>query len=293
MPLKPGDLSLDGRALQALVEQVQRERRVLTVTEVTRGGRGLEPEAYDLVLAPLQDRSGVALIFADVTRYQALGEDLERSQRELESAYEELQSAVEELETTNEELQSTNEELETTNEELHSTNEELETMNEELQSTNEELETMNEELRIRSAEVDDLNTFLRSILASLQSAVVVLGAEMEVRAWNRQAEDLWGLRAEEVQDQHFLNLDIGFPVETLGHAIRACLAGRSEGAQVTQRAVNRRGRAVECTVTISRLVADDTVRGAILLMDTVPVGEGPGPGPAAAAGGDQPAAEDG
>ena len=75
--------------------------------------------------------------------------ELDRSRRELETAYEELQSTIEELETTNEELQSTNEELETTNEELQSTNEELETMNEELQSTNEELETMNDELRER------------------------------------------------------------------------------------------------------------------------------------------------
>ena len=122
---------------------------------------------------------------------------------------------MEELETTNEEFQSTNEELETTNEELHSTNEELETMNEELQSTNEELETINNELRDRSAEVTELNQFLRTMLGSLQSAVVVLGTEMEIRAWNRQAEDLWGLRTDEVINHHFLNLDIGFPVETL------------------------------------------------------------------------------
>ena len=86
------------------------------------------------------------------------------------------------------------EELETTNEELHSTNEELETMNEELQSTNEELETINNELRDRSAEVTELNQLLGSILGSFQSAVVV-GTEMEIRAWNRQAEDLWGCAA--------------------------------------------------------------------------------------------------
>jgi two-component system, chemotaxis family, CheB/CheR fusion protein len=209
-----------------------RERRAQTAPDVTFAGRTAEPAAFDVVAAPLDEHAGVAISFHDVSRYRALAEDLERSQRELESAYEELQSAVEELETTNEELQSTNEELETTNEELHSTNEELETMNEELQSTNEELETINNELRVRSGEVDELNTFLQSILASLKSAVVVLGTEMEVRAWNRQAEDLWGLRSEEVMDQHFLNLDIGFPVDSLGHAIRACLAGREDGVQV-------------------------------------------------------------
>src|SRR5215475_4064356 len=79
-----------------------------------------------------------------------------------------------------------------------STNEELETMNEELQSTNEELETINNELRERTSEVTDLNQFLQAILGSLRSAVVVLGMQMDIKAWNRQAEELWGLRSDEV-----------------------------------------------------------------------------------------------
>lgn len=276
-PLKDGALSLRSTELRPLLEQVLRERRVLTVTDVSRPGATDGVTSFDVQLSPMEEPTAVAITLLDVTRYQALREDLERSQRELESAYEELQSAVEELETTNEELQSTNEELETTNEELHSTNEELETMNEELQSTNEELETINNELRDRSTEVDELNTFLQSILASLRSAVVVLGSEMEVRAWNRQAEDLWGLRAEEVDGQHFLNIDIGFPVESVSPAIRACLAGRSEVEQVTQPAVNRRGRPVVCTVTVTRLVGEDGVRGVIMLMDAGPADDGARP----------------
>jgi len=142
-------------------------------------------------------------------------------------------------------------------------------MNEELQSTNEELETINSELRDRSAEVIDLNQFLQSILGSLQSAVVVLGPEMDIRAWNRQAEEMWGLRGDEVVGQHFLNLDIGFPVETLRAPIRSCLAGRSEREQISQHAVNRRGRAITCTVSINCLTADGVTRGVILMMDAV------------------------
>src|SRR5215468_8872205 len=203
------------------------------------------------------------LTFLDVSRYQHLREELERSQRELETAYEELQSTVEELETTNEELQSTNEELETTNEELHSTNEELE-------STNEELETINNELRERSSEVSDLNQFLEAILGSLKSAVIVLGTQMEVKAWNRQAEELWGLRSDEVLGHHFLNLDIGFPVDTLRLPVRDLLAGRAQQAQVVRSAINRRGRAIECTVNVSGLMGDQETKGVILMMDAVP-----------------------
>ena len=115
---------------------------------------------------------------------------------------EELQSTNEELETTNEELQSTVEELETTNEELQSTNEELETMNEELQSTNEELQTINDEARERSDQLDELNAFLESILTELAGGVGWWTA-ISRSEWNRRAEDMWGLRPDEVRARTF------------------------------------------------------------------------------------------
>ena len=268
-PLRDCDLYKRPADLHGPIELVQRERHPVAVHDVPWMGPD-EVGSLDIIVAPLDGPSGLVISFLDASRNQHLRVELEDSRRELKTAYDELQSTVEELETTNEEFQSTNEELETTNEELHSTNEELETMNEELQSTNEELETINNELRERSAEVTELNQFLAAILGSLQSAVVVLGAEMDIRAWNRQAEDLWGLRSDEVLHQHFLNLDIGFPVEQLRGPIRGLLAGRSERDQVTCPAVNRRGRPVECTVNLSQLVGADAARGVILVMDAVP-----------------------
>ena len=156
-------------------------------------------------------------------RPAALLDELEHTNHQLETAYEELQSTNEELETTNEELQSTVEELETTNEELQSTNEELETMNEELQSTNDELQAINDTLRERSVELDEVNDFLESILTSIQSGIVVVDAEMRVLAWNRGAEELWGLRPDEAPGQHLLNLDIGLPMAELQPAVRGAL----------------------------------------------------------------------
>ena len=98
-------------------------------------------------------------------------------------------------------------------------------MNEELQSSNEELETMNEELRQRTDELNELNAFLEAILTSLRSAVVVLDRDMRVQVWNDQAQDLWGLRSEEVAEEHIMNLDIGLPVDQLHQPVRAALAG--------------------------------------------------------------------
>src|SRR6185437_1711595 len=164
---------------------------------------------FEIHINPLVDAEngllGISIVFFDVTATRTLLDKVVDTNRQLETAYEELQSTNEELETTNEELQSTVEELETTNEELQSTNEELETMNEELQSMNDELQATNEELRERTTEISSLNTFRESILGSLGAAVIVVNRELMVQVWNRQAEDLWGLREDETVGEHFLN----------------------------------------------------------------------------------------
>jgi two-component system CheB/CheR fusion protein len=213
------------------------------------------------------DLLGCVVTFSDVSRYRLLQRALQESKRDVEVAYEELQSAVEELETTNEEIQSANEELETTNEELQSANEELETMNEELQSTNEALEGMNDELRDRTDQLDDTNAFLESILGSIDSGVIVLDRELRVAAWNRASFELWGLRAEEVVGTHLMNLDIGLPVEKLRGPFRESLKGE-QMQRVSVSAVNRLGRAVECTLNIApwRNAARE-VTGLIVMME--------------------------
>ena len=226
----------------------------------------------DIQLVPLADARarmlGCAIMFNDVSRFRQLQDELEATNRQLETAYEELQSTNEELETTNEELQSTVEELETTNEELQSTNEELETMNEELQSMNDELQATNEELRERTSEISALNEFMESILGSLDAAVIVLNQEQIVQVWNRQAEDLWGLREDETVGAHFLNLDSGLPTEELKPLIREVILGGSPSAELQLDAINRRGRSVALRVTITPLLSDGKpATGALVLME--------------------------
>ena len=184
----------------------------------------------------------------------------------MEAAYEELQSAVEELETTNEELQSTNEELETTNEELQSTNEELETMNEEMQSTNEELETINDEIRMRTDELNEASALMAAIVTSLGSGMIVIDDDFNVEVWNDAATELWGVRPEEAEGQHLMNLDIGLPLEQLHKPLRSAFSG--ERTELETAAVNRRGKSITCAVTVTPLRAPTgEPRGAILLLE--------------------------
>ena len=150
-------------------------------------------------------------------------------------------------------------------------------MNEELQSTNEELETTNTELRLRSDELNHVNAFLASVLSGLEAGVVVVDPNFQVLAWNHRAEDIWGLRADEVQGRHLLNLDIGLPVEQLRAPIRTVLAQESPHASLTLQAVNRRGKRVRCSIRITPLRGSAAeVRGVIVLMDEQ-ILEPPGP----------------
>jgi two-component system CheB/CheR fusion protein len=289
-PFHELEVSYRPAELRQPIEQVLRERRPVDVGEVRVIPEAGEERLLDVKLVPLLSASGAAVgagvLFDDVTRLSSLRHEIEGHRHELEQAYEELQSTIDELETTNEELQSANEELQTTNEELHSSNEELETMNEELQSTNEELETINDELRDRTGELNELNDFLEAIFTSLAIGIAVLDVGQRVVVWNKRAEDLWGVRQDEVLQQHFMSLDLGLPIDRLAPALRAVLGGSSGRERLQLEAVDRRGRAIMCRTSVLPLVKPfrdgGGVRGAIILMEDEVEGDGTRPAAVAA-----------
>jgi len=242
-PLKDLEASYKPVELRSLIDRAYSERHAISVREVAHEPAPGERRVMDVQIAPLTSSEGavvgVGISFVDVTRYKALQEAVEVSKRDVEAAYDELQSTVEEFETTNEELQ----------------------------STNEELETINDELNLRTEELNQSNMFLESILRGLDAGVVVLDGDLRVSTWNEGAEELWGLRAEEVQGRHFMNLDIGLPVETLRGPLRAVLNGGGPPAPILVESTNRRGRAFSCRVTVTPLYGEDLVRGLILFME--------------------------
>jgi two-component system, chemotaxis family, CheB/CheR fusion protein len=257
--------------LRSLIERAYAEHRAVRVSSVERRMSPDEVQYWDIQIQPLWGSdglsAGVILMFIDATIATRVQLELKRNREDLDTAHEELQSTNEELETTNEELQSSIEELETTNEELQSTNEELETTNEELQSGNEELETMNEEMRARTAELDEARTFLEGVLFSIAAGVVVLDRSLLVRSWNKGAEELWGLRADEVRNQPFFNLVFGLPTAEVQSVVQECLAAGKRTGPIHLAAINRIGRAITCTVTCSPLKSNGAGEGAVLLME--------------------------
>ena len=143
-------------------------------------------------------------------------------------------------------------------------------MNEELQSTNEELQAINDELRSRGVELNGANAFLESVFASLSSAVVVVDRDLRIKVWNDRAADLWGMRADETRQTHFLGLDIGLPVAELRQLLKDVLSGTQERAAAIMPATSRRGRAIECKVSMSPLRGVDPMpAGVILFMEEI------------------------
>src|SRR5499427_6512161 len=243
--------------LRSLIEQAYAEHRVVRVNSVERTVGTDEVQYLDIHIQPLWGNdgmgAGVSVMFIDTTLSTRLQLEVKRHREELDTAYEELQSTNEELETTNEELQSSIEELETTNEEL--------------QSGNEELETMNEEMRIRSSELDEARTFLEGVLSSLAAGVVVLDSGMLVKSWNRGAEELWGLRSDEVRNQPFLNLEFGLPTVEVVEIVRQCFTSGRRTGPLEVAAINRIGRSISCKVTCTPL--DGNGDAVVLLMEEV------------------------
>jgi two-component system CheB/CheR fusion protein len=277
-PFQNLELSYRPVELRSLIEQASAENKPVHVENAERRFAGGDVRYYDVDVLPLEENGavhGVAIIFNDVTGRQRLMEEVERARQdaetvneELQATNEELQSTNEELETTNEELQSTNEELETTNEELQSTNEELETMNEELQATNEELHTINEELVQRTDEFNSSNAFLELILSSLRGAIAVIDRDLKILIWNSVAEEMWGVRFDEVKGQSLLSLDIGLPVGTLRGPLRNVMSDGREPQEMIQDAVNRRGRKIKCRIIISPFRGKQKEsQGAIIVME--------------------------
>lgn len=136
---------------------------------------------------------------------------------------------------------------------------------------NDELQGANEELRERSAQVVRLNDFMESILSSMSSAVIVLDRQLCVQAWNRNAQELWGVRADEAMGVHLLTLDTGLPVEPLKPLLTRALADPLEVHQLAHDATNRRGRPVHLGITVAPLVSPEgESTGVLLVMDADP-----------------------
>jgi two-component system, chemotaxis family, CheB/CheR fusion protein len=272
-PIQDLELSYRPIELRSRLDSLDHDRRPSEIKAVRwRAGEG--ERIFDIRLTPLTSDGvamGTSIAYVDVTEVHKLQDQLTGSKRELEQAYEELQSTVEELETTNEELRSSSEELETMNEELQSTVEELETMNEELQSTSQELQTMNEELRYRTQELNDVNSFLETLLTTIGLAVAVLDRNQRVQIWNGKARELWGVAAEEAEDECLMALDIGLPVEKFRQQLRDTLKGQSSREEVMVEATNRRGKVFTCRVTFLPLGggANGHVSGVVMTMEDV------------------------
>ena len=64
--------------------------------------------------------------------------------------------------------------------------------------------------------------------------MLVVDPQLRITKWSRAASELWGLREDEVEGEHLLNLDIGVPVGDLREPIRTALTGADQSPIVLE-----------------------------------------------------------
>ena len=246
----PGEL----RSQLARALRLRTEVELENVEIATRDAGSLR---FDLRLIPLVEENGTvvggSIVFVDVSAFQRLRAELERSKQAAATAYEHLKSTFEELERINEALESGNQALET--------------INHGLEATNTELQTINGELRRRTSDVERLNVLLETILTSLRVGVAVVDGEGLVTLWNSRATDLWGVSADEALAKPFGELDLGLPMAGVTAQVEGARGGGNASENVYQ-AVQRGGVPIRCKVVATPLTGlSENPAGAVIVME--------------------------
>ena len=215
--------------LRAAIDQASREDRAVRRDHVNikRDGAAHSVSVQVVPLKNSRERCFLILFDADDSRRAAAGAAPRQKLRpprkgraeqpsrvgeletELADTRQYLQAMQEQHEAANEELQAANEEVQSANEELQSINEELETSKEELESGNEELTTLNEEMTNRNLELHRVNNDLLNLQASARLGIVLVGRDLTVRRFSKQAEKQFDLLA----------ADAGRPISHIRHGL--------------------------------------------------------------------------
>ena len=231
-PLQDLEISYRPVELRALIEQAHAERRTVTLTSVERRFPDGEVQYLDVVVAPLfedgQKPLGAAVTFIDVTRATRLQDELralaggsadrQRGAAVLQRGARDHQrgAAVVERGARDHQRGAAVDQRRAGDHERGAAVDQRGAADGERGAAHAQ----------RGAEPRSTRSSSRCS-ASLRAGAVVVNSNLDVLMWNHRAEDLWGLRADEVQGKGLLNLDIGLPVAELRTVIRPCLAGES------------------------------------------------------------------
>jgi len=132
--------------------------------------------------------------------------------RQLAEVRREFRTMAKQQALTSRELRSANQELQSANEELQSINEEMDCSREEMQSGYDELESTNDALLKLTSELTAENGELRSVLNSLQMAIVLVDGDMRIKRFTPDMHRMLDVMPGDVgRPLHHLNLVAACP----------------------------------------------------------------------------------
>jgi two-component system, chemotaxis family, CheB/CheR fusion protein len=120
----------------------------------------------------------------------------------------------------------------------------------------------------RTAELNCMDSRHRTLLNSLDHGLAVLDRDGVVTVWNRAAERIWGLRAEQVVNRQFFGLSLGDMTQQAQEALDRVVAG-SEAAEITGVLLTSLGTVQHGTLRFVPLrTIMGEVTGAVVIMAT-------------------------
>jgi len=148
---------------------------------------------------------------------------------------------------------------------MHSMVEELETSNEELETSKEDLQASNEELQVRMHQQQQANDDLSNVLATVASAVIIVGIDLRVRRYTGVADRLLGLVAQNVGGT-IAQLNGFFPKEQLERIGEQVI---STSQSVEKTVTSSAGEAYVLRVSAYR-TGEHTIAGAVYVFTSLP-----------------------
>lgn len=133
-------------------------------------------------------------------------EQIERLNREMESARNYIRAMQVEHEQAQEDLKATEQELLSSNEEFQSTNEELETAQEELQASNDELRARNRRLKELNEDLQQACGFAEAIVETIHHPLLVLDGELKIIRANQTYYDEFQTTSEVTERRGFYEI---------------------------------------------------------------------------------------
>jgi two-component system CheB/CheR fusion protein len=220
----------------------------------------------ELALPEKGNTKFISLIQGQINNESVSIKRISTLEKELLQTHIDSNAIAQEHEAANVELQSANEELLSGTEELQSLNEELETSKDELQSSNEELILINTALLEKQDQADTTN-YIGTIIETLREPVAILDKNFYIKNINGAFTTLYGISNEEAKTELIYNICNGIFKNAMMRSLLESELSRNEQIDNYQIIINHTPTDKERILTLNaRLITQEQSKEQLIFL---------------------------